>query len=370
MKEKVEIRNNDDWECLLSFLPSGWEQMAYTSGAAIRLRGFSNAANLLRTLLIHFFEGCSLRQTVVHAKQLGIADISDVALLKRLNVSGEWFRQMSQQLIKNIIPSQNVIPQLKDYEIELVDATCICKPGSVGTDWRVHYGIELPTLHCKTIHVTDKHVGETFKHFDVTPNKLFIGDRGYSNQPGIAYVVNKSGNVLVRMNSANLPLKTEKNRDFMLLNNLKKLSINKIGEWNVHFVYNDIFVKGRVCAIKKSRVAAEKAKEKIIREAKKKQKVPKPETLEAAEYIFVFTTLPNSIISAKDVLEIYRGRWQIELSFKRLKSLLELGSLPKKDPPGAKSWIYGKLFCAILIETLITDAECFSPWGYNIESGV
>jgi hypothetical protein len=61
---------------------------------------------------------------------------------------------------------------------------------------------------------------------------------------------------------------------------------------------------------------------------------------------------------------MYRHRWQIELAFKRLKSLLHLGHLKKTDPVGAKAWLQGKLFVATLIETLIVVGERFSPWGY------
>ena len=61
----------------------------------------------------------------------------------------------------------------------------------------------------------------------------------------------------------------------------------------------------------------------------------------------------------------YRRRWQIELAFKRLKSLLQLGHLKKVDKEGAKAWLQGKLLVACLIETLILTAERFSPWGYR-----
>jgi hypothetical protein len=64
---------------------------------------------------------------------------------------------------------------------------------------------------------------------------------------------------------------------------------------------------------------------------------------------------------------MYRGRWQVELAFKRLKSLLGLGHLKKVDPQGAKAWLQGKLLVAILIEALISLAERFFPWGYPIE---
>lgn len=369
MEEKVEVRNEEDWQCLLSFLPEDWEQMAADTGAFLRLRGFTEASKLLRMLLIHLIDGISLRQTVVQAKQMGLADISDVALLKRLNHSGEWFHTMAHSLMGQSIREESwkILPA--GYDIQLVDATCISKPASEGVDWRVHYSIGLPSLKCRALLVTDNKVGESLRNFAVEGKQLFIGDRGYSNRQGIAHVVRNGGDVLMRMNSNSLPLKTSKGAAFDLLKYLRTLSTRDVGDWDVEFSHEGKVVTGRVCAIKKSRIAAQIAREKIMKAASKKQKTPLPETLEAAGYIYVFTTLSLSVMSAKNALEAYRGRWQIELAFKRLKSLLELGELPKKNPPGAVSWIYGKLFAAMLIETLITYSERFSPWGYNIGYG-
>ena len=63
---------------------------------------------------------------------------------------------------------------------------------------------------------------------------------------------------------------------------------------------------------------------------------------------------------------MYRGRWQIELVFKRLKSILGLGHLRKVDQQSAVAWIHGKLLVAFLIEALIRHAETFFPWGYPV----
>ena len=90
-----------------------------------------------------------------------------------------------------------------------------------------------------------------------------------------------------------------------------------------------------------------------------------PQTLEAASYVFVFTTLSPDI-AATQVLEIYRLRWQIEIEFKRLKSLIQLGHLKKHDDLAARSWLQGKLLVALLIARLIAHAERISPWGYDI----
>ena len=60
-------------ELLLDLLPAQWQQQAVLSGACERLRGFSSASSLLRTLLLHVGNGYSLRETVVKAKAAGIA---------------------------------------------------------------------------------------------------------------------------------------------------------------------------------------------------------------------------------------------------------------------------------------------------------
>ena len=83
-------------------------------------------------------------------------------------------------------------------------------------------------------------------------------------------------------------------------------------------------------------------------------------------YVIVFTTFPEPPFSAEDVLEWYRLRWQVELVFKRFKSLAQLGHLPKYDDDSAKAWLYGKLFVALLVEKLIHHARAISPWGYDV----
>ena len=82
--------------------------------------------------------------------------------------------------------------------------------------------------------------------------------------------------------------------------------------------------------------------------------------------MIVFTTFPEDEFSDTDVLEWYRLRWQIELVFKRFKQIAQLGHLPKHDDDSAKAWLYGKLFVALTTEKLVSYAESFSPWGYDM----
>ena len=55
-----------------------------------------------------------------------------------------------------------------------------------------------------------------------------------------------------------------------------------------------------------------------------------------------------------------------QLVFKRMKSILGLGHLPKKDPLSAQAWLEGKLLVGLLIERMVDAAASFFPWGYPL----
>ncbi len=365
MKKLTWLDQEDDWQVLMTLLPSGWQAKAKESGALLRCRVFENAENLLRTLLIHLAEGCSLRETAVRAKHGHIVSVSDVALLKRLNASGEWFRWMAVGVMERWIEKQPVAIFGKTLRIRLIDGSTIQEPGSTGSTWRLHYSIGLPSLRCDEVYVTSPEEGESFERFRVHAGDLFIGDRNFGRRADVKHVVQGGGQVLVRINLTNLPLINKDGAPFPLLNRLRTLTKTKLGDWDVWVPYEKTGIPGRVCALKKSKEAAEKAQRKVLQENSRKGAKVRPETIEAAAYTFVFTTLDRTFTPAT-VLEIYRGRWQIELAFKRLKSIIELGHLRKTDLEGAKAWLHGKLLVAFLIEALITAGECFFPWGYPI----
>ena len=92
----------EDWEVIERVLPDGWQDAARRTGALRRTRGFKDAATLLRVLLIHLVDGCSLRETAVRADAGGLIKVSDVALLGRLRGSGEWFRWMVEQMSRRL----------------------------------------------------------------------------------------------------------------------------------------------------------------------------------------------------------------------------------------------------------------------------
>ena len=350
----------EDWEVIERVLPEGWQQAARSTGALRRTRGFKDAGTLLRVLLIHLVEGCSLRETAVRADAGGLIKVSDVALLGRLRGSGEWFRWMVEQMSRRLSGTgQDVLPGKR---VRLVDASVVCEPGATGSTWRLHYMIDLSTLACEQLQVTLPEEGETLTRFAVQANDVLMADRGLAHRRGIRHVVNHQGDVIVRMNMVSVPLEDDKARALALLPKLRKLKVGQARDWPAWVRDEQGTIAVRVCAIKKSAEQTRKSQGKLREVAAKKGRNLQPDTLEAAGYIVVLTTLPD--VPTDQILEMYRHRWQIELTFKRLKSLLHLGHLKKTDPLGAKAWLQGKLFVATLIETLIAIGERFSPWGY------
>ena len=124
----------EDWQIVLRVLPSGWPDKALELGALRRYREFPDAATLLRVLLIHLAEGCSLRETAVRAAEGQLVTVSDVALLKRLRVSGEWFRWMGEELMRRWLTARPVRPLLDaGLRVRIVDGSTVNEPGATGS---------------------------------------------------------------------------------------------------------------------------------------------------------------------------------------------------------------------------------------------
>lgn len=371
-----ELADLEDWALVERLLPEGWERQARELGALRRAKGFGDAQALLRTLLIHLAGGCSLKETATRAAEGNVAQVSSVAVWKRLRHSGEWFRWMTEALMRAWVERlpQEVVPRGHGVErirrMRLVDASLISEPGDTGSDWRIHYAVDLRTLRCDFVEVTGVEGGESLKRFPLATGDVVFGDRIYATRAGLHYVVRQGADAVVRVTTL-LPLKTASGKPFALLKKLRKLRCGQVGDWSCWIAPQEPGAAPfpvRVCALKKSRIAAQRSREKLRKTAARKGHHLRAKTVEGAGYVIVLTTLPAQVLSAEQVLEMYRGRWQIELVFKRLKSILGLGHLPKHDPEGARAWLHGKLFVAFLVEALLRAGESFFPWGYPLQA--
>ena len=342
--------------------------MALQLGAFERLREFASPGVLLRTLLLHVARGYSLRETVVRAKLAHWADVSDVALLKRLRNSEDWLRSLCVELLRE--NGVNSGEEATGPPIRIVDGTIVKEPGRTGSQWRILYSLQLPSLRCDYFEVTatfGEGSGESLNRLPVLPQELILADAGYCSIAGIEHVQRRRADVLVRVNPQSFVAYSPNGRRISLLPRLRTLSKEgQHGEWRVVLHGQDSSFVGRLCAVRKSARSIQQAHRRLHRRASKKQMSTRPRTFEFAKYVLVFTTRFSR--STTEVLELYRTRWQIELLFKRLKSLALIGHVPKHDSRSSRAWLYGKLLVALLTEKLIRVGRDISPQIYAIRA--
>ena len=351
------------WEVLQQFLPPGWAEQARATGALRRTRGVRDAAALLRVLLMHLGQGCSLAETAVRAREAGLAQLSAVALFKRLRASEAWLLWLAQQL-GGAGQGLWAAPQ---RVVRAIDATVVSEPGSTGTNWRLHYGLRLADLRCDFFELTDVRGGESWKRVPVRRGEILLGDRIYGRSSGIAHVLKAEADVVVRLTPSLLALLDGQGRACDPLRQARSLRVGRVGTWPTQVQHEGQRFPGRLLAVRRSAAATRLEQKRLRREVSRDGRVISQPSWAATQYLFLWTSLPDSF-SAEVVLEYYRRRWQIELAFKRMKSLAGLGHLPKKDPASARAWLYGKLLVSLLAEHLMQTAKGFSPWGYQLQA--
>ena len=358
----------EDWELLMSFFPSDWRQQAETCGALRGLRQDKSAESYLRVLLMHLGCGFSLRETIVRAKHAQLADLSDVALLKRLRKSKPWLRQLCCSLFaeRPLSASPSGAANWR-----LIDASLVSEPGKTGSQWRVHYSLRWPSLECDYFRLTPVEgpgQGESLYQFSFAPGDFVLADRGYCHAQAIGQATRQGAFLTVRLNPQGIRLQTPGGDPYPLVNQLQSLKGTGLtAEWEVRIPLpgKQPPLQVRLCAVRKSAAAIALAQKKLRRKARKEGWQLQPESLIYAQYVMVLSTFPKATYDTKRVLEAYRLRWQVELVFKRLKQIAQLGHLPKHDQESSQAWLYGKLFVALLTEKLIQAASAFSPWGYD-----
>lgn len=348
-------------------MPPGLDESAFQSGALVRRREVQSASCLMRLVMAYAVEGRSLRQTAAWASAAGVARLSDVALLKRLKASSSWLGVVLAHMLAE--RARLLGSCWSGLKVHLVDATGVSRPGSKGTDWRLHMRLDLGSLLVEHVELTDARGGETLTRHTVGPEEVLIGDRGYAHRRGIYEIASQGGYVLVRLNWQNLPLLDMRDRPVDILALVRQMPRGEVLDLPVQTAPGKHdeppAVPGRLVAVRKSEQAAERARRNILSQAKKRGRTPDQRTLEAAEYLFVFATLPAERVGAAEILELYRFRWQIELAFKRLKGILEMDEMSAKDEELCRTFLLAKIIAALLVEELARAHIAFSPWGYG-----
>jgi hypothetical protein len=355
---------NEDWKRIVDRL-GGAERLeagARETKALVRARLIAGAVDLLRLVLAYCLGDRSLRSTVAWASSVGLADISNVALLYRLQRCGDWLASLVGQVLTSNAPRA-----ARGRLIRLIDGTAVPKKGAAARKqnqlWRIHSAFDLPGERFGHFELTDEKGGERLDRIPVVRGEIRIVDRAYLQPDRMAAVLDEGGDIVVRAGWKNARWLDAEGVPVDLL-----ALFRQAGERGL--IDQPIWIgrkRGgplalRLVAIKKSEQAAEAARRKARRDAQREGYQVSDGTLIAADWVILVTSLDVEDFPTADILALYRLRWRIELAFKRLKSVIGLRGPPGGDPRSAKPYILAHLLIILLLEPIVDQVEDSPHW--------
>jgi IS4 transposase len=306
-----------------------------------------------------------LRLTAAWAEAIGLASLSNVAVLKRLRHMAPWLEILVARLLAEPGGQANR-PIAEGRLLRLVDATTVAKAGrnarSSGGVWRLHAVFDLPAERFSIFDLTDETEGERLDRAAVVAGEIRIADRAYLQPDRLARVLAAGADVIIRApwNGACWVDGSGDRVDLIAtLKGARRKGVVDRPIWIKATAKTPIAV--RLVALRKPEEAIAASVERARRTAKDKGKTVRPETLLAAEWMILVTSLDAPNFPAAKIGELYRLRWRIEIAFKHLKSGIGLGRPPGEDASVAKAHILCHLLMILLTEPLLAEHLGDSP---------
>lgn len=353
---------NDDWNFIVKTLggPATLDCLARETGAFTRCRQVKSAEDLLRLCFAYGPGQMSLRSTSAWAEAVGLAKFTDVALMERLQKSGDWLAALIGQALLQEVPKAAL-----GRSIRLVDGSVVRKAGAKKRGgnglWRLHAAFDLGLERFDHLELTDQHVGEQLDRAPVVKGEIRIADRAYLQPGRIAHVLAKGGDVIVRAGWRNARWLDGNGEQIDIIEELVAARNKAVLDIDIQIGLKGAGpVKGlRLVALRKTPEAAKAACEKARKDARKGGHKLAPETLIAAEWIILVTSLARDDFPACEITALYRLRWRIELAFKRLKSLIGFKRPPGKGEALARCFLLAHLLLAVLID--LSSSKLLDP---------
>ena len=279
---------------------------------------------LVKAIFVYITEQLSFQRLSDRmACQHGVV-MSDTArrkqILKAAPILVEWV--LRQQ--KDTKPEGSAQTTLGFSNVNAIDATDLPVQGGKTTSRRIHTIFSITEHRCVYAEVTDRHGGERLNRFPLQQNALYFADRAYGRTPQLACAIKQKAHIVARISPRHVSFYTapdcKEKISFPSL--LKGTSFSadayfKSGKKKYH-----IRLLGAKLPEEKHAAAEKRAR----RKASRNQRKISPETVLYTQWVFLAATLPDSCSDA-EIMEAYRLRWQVELYFKRVKSLLNFHKL-------------------------------------------
>lgn len=328
-------------------LPTNLDHAARTYGALQRTRKLACASDMLRGLLAYVLCAPSFRMLGAWAVVIGLADLSEVAWRKRLRAANTWLLWILTELCA--APSTTRGPaRPADRRVLLIDATVLGTPGGTGADWRVHTAYDFTAGHLQQVVVADRQSAEHLAHYALQSGDIVVADGGYGHRRNGAIARQQQADVVLRITYQNFPLEWTNGTAVDLVAWVQASRTPPLLQREVWCRYQHARYAVRVVALRVSAEAARRAQARVRRKSGKKGYCPRAVTLAMCHWVFLVTTLDEDAWPSEAIAHLYRARWQIELLFKQMKSLLQLNDLRVTCPVAVEAVVRLKLIAWLL----------------------
>ena len=333
------------------------QSSAVETKAFRRPRKVASAADLLRLVLAYCLGRGGLRLTAAWAGAVGLADLSNPALLQRLRQCGDWLTLLIGQVLAAGMPAP-----CRGRLIRLIDATSVPKAGAAARRsngvWRIHAAFDLPAERFGVVQLTDERAAERLDRIPVVPGEIRIGDRAHVQPEAIAAVCADGADIVVRTGWKSAKWRDAAGKPLQLPALLRAAAATGWLDRPIWLARAHAPpLKLRLVAVRKSDAAIASARRKVRRAAQQEGYQLSHATLLAADWVMLLTSLPAAEYGAAAVLQLYRLRWRIELAFKRLKSVIGLHGPPGQDERSARPYLLAHLLTILLLEPLLDGLE-------------
>jgi hypothetical protein len=332
------------------------------------------------------FPDASLSQMSAMAKDINPElEISKQGFDERINEFGVSFLKSMFSKALELSTAKLInkeIPALLDsfHKVHLLDSTYIPLPSKLSDVWSGYGGdgskagmklqlmIEYKSGNYESIVTTDgvtsdqRYMGEVVKQIGF--NELLIYDLGYSKQEYMIEIsqresyfvsrfnhqVNLYKSVIDDMTGENV-LVEKAFRRFDLEMELRKLDVSKesLHEFELWLSNSGELLKIRLIVESVPKSIVEQRIKKAKRKAGKKSRKPSAKYLYLQNWNLYITNIEKEKIVAKDIILLYKIRWQVEIVFKSWKSYHGLEHLEGKRKSRIECFMYGRLIMIVIM---------------------
>jgi transposase len=330
------------------------EATARAYGALRRKRKIRSAEELLHLALMYGPGQQSLRMTAGLTVDAGLPELSDKGVMGRLQHMGDWLAHILAVLLAEKLPKHAGPAEALDLAV--VDGSLICSPGN-GGKWRLHARFDPALGRFTDLVLGDARQAERSDRTRIGPGETIIQDRGYARVRDFAAVLGAGGDFITRLGWRSLRLLDADGRAIDLLGRLPQTDAT--AEWPVYL--RGIARPLRLVIHRLPPEQAERSRKRVRRKSGKAGHRMDPRTATAAGYLMLLTSLPAERVPPERIIALYRQRWQVELGFKRLKSIGGIDRLPAADPALARTWLLAHLIAVVLTDQLACQLVGFPP---------